>query len=535
MIESIISGENRRKVVCLNATPGAGKSMIPLISGKLIESGLADKICWVVPRKALQSQGEAGFQDPFFREKLGHDLSIRTSTNDVDPCRGLDGFATTYQAVGMDNEILRFEFARNRYILILDEFHHVALDGKWHQAIEPLFTHAEYIILMTGTMERGDQKEIAYTRCDMEVIHYTREDAYRDRAILPVEFHLLDGKVEFSSASTGRMCLNSFKAAGGNKSIASKALFTALNTEFAFQLLQESVAHWSHWRAKVNPGAQLLLVTVDYKHANDVLGWLRAKNIPSDIATSHETAKAIKAIRRFKAGEIPALVSIAMAYEGLDVPSVSHIASLTRIRSAPWIIQMIARAVRIDKALPYEQQVAHIFSPADPLMQSIVDQIRADETNAKAPEEGTRKKKQLKMFEQDEKEPDIIPINGKMTGKNSKVWGFHGTPAAGRIETPGEKEARIRKEIESHVRQFAFVNRYKNGRINGEIKKHFGKSRDHMTLRELERCLDHVRATYPLGGGPDRSPAPRVSGGGAVSRRRGTGRRVTSKVVPFSG
>ena len=48
-------------------------------------------------------------------------------------------------------------------------------------------------------------------------------------------------------------------------------------------------------------------------------------------------------------GKLDVLVTVAMAYEGLDIPAVSHLICLTRIRSTPWIEQMTARANRIDR------------------------------------------------------------------------------------------------------------------------------------------------------------------------------------------
>ena len=92
------------KVVDIIATPGAGKSSIPIQATRLIKAGLADAILWVVPRSALQNQGERGFFDPFFMEMFNHNSMIRASTNDRNPCRGTDGFVTTYQAVAVDKE-----------------------------------------------------------------------------------------------------------------------------------------------------------------------------------------------------------------------------------------------------------------------------------------------------------------------------------------------------------------------------------------------------------------------------------------------
>ena len=62
------------------------------------------------------------------------------------------------------------------------------------------------------------------------------------------------------------------------------------------------------------------------------------------------------------------LVTVAMAYEGLDAPEVAVVAALTHIRSRPWLEQMIARATRVDPhAGPYESQRALVFHPDDPL------------------------------------------------------------------------------------------------------------------------------------------------------------------------
>jgi hypothetical protein len=63
-----------------------------------------------------------------------------------------------------------------------------------------------------------------------------------------------------------------------------------------------------------------------------------------------------------------------MAYEGLDVKPITHIACLTRIRSKPWIEQMLARATRHDPdAGPWYSQEAHVFTPDDKMMHIVVD------------------------------------------------------------------------------------------------------------------------------------------------------------------
>ena len=157
----IVGGSGITKII-INATPGSGKSCIPMIAaGSLIPAGLADALCWVVPRSALQDQGERNFLDPFFRDMFGHRLVIRSSTNDVNPCRGTNGFVTTYQALVADvHRSVDREFSRKRFILVLDEFHHVLDGGLWHKAIARLVEKATYLVLMTGTMARGDMRRI---------------------------------------------------------------------------------------------------------------------------------------------------------------------------------------------------------------------------------------------------------------------------------------------------------------------------------------------------------------------------------------
>jgi hypothetical protein len=83
----------------------------------------------------------------------------------------------------------------------------------------------------------------------------------------------------------------------------------------------------------------------------------------SDERDAHET------LASFRLRPEPSvLITVAMAYEGLDVPEVAVVAALTHIRSRPWLEQMVARATRVDPhAGPYDEQRALVFHPDDPL------------------------------------------------------------------------------------------------------------------------------------------------------------------------
>ncbi|MDA7583906.1 DEAD/DEAH box helicase family protein [Luminiphilus sp.] len=145
-------------------TPGGGKSLIPQLACNILKSSdIVDKLCWVVPRELLQEQGATDFQSQKGRSLAQHNLSIFEATNDCDPTRGTDGYVTTYQAIAADSAgINAFEFERSRYLLVLDEVHHVQDGGQWHRQLAPLVERAEFLILLTGTLERGDRKPIAF-------------------------------------------------------------------------------------------------------------------------------------------------------------------------------------------------------------------------------------------------------------------------------------------------------------------------------------------------------------------------------------
>ncbi len=157
------------------------------------------------------------------------------------------------------------------------------------------------------------------------------------------------------------------------------ALFTALRTGFAEALLRrafESARTLRGQRRAAGLGprglGKLLVVAPDQAQARRYLDLLRAwvprsqadsvRLATSDERDAHETLAAYR-LRP----EPSALVTVAMAYEGLDAPEVAVVAALTHIRSRPWLEQMVARATRVDPhAGPYEGQRALVFHPDDP-------------------------------------------------------------------------------------------------------------------------------------------------------------------------
>ena len=407
--DDIIGGDNSHRVFYGSITPGGGKSALPLLLTRLFPM-LADKLCWVVPRVTLGVQAEQAFVNKRLHNLFPHTRSMRHATNSYDPSRGTDGYSTTYQAVAAEPKLHQYEFERHRYILFLDEPHHVKThftqpehpDFAWAHAIQPLIDRAKLVFYASGTFARHDQKPILGIpyiitpdgyRIDFptgQLLSYTRTKALEEKAIVPLDFIVRDSKAMWRDSNGQTVERDSFD----ETSYESGAMLeSVLETNFARELLADTVKHWLDHRQYVFATGKLLVVAPNITLARRYLDWLRKDHgLKADIATSDDSAKAMEAIAAFKGRHKPtldALVTVGMAYEGLDVPAITHIACLTRYRSRPWLEQCFARACR---TMP-GKHTGYIFAPDDPLLRDVMDVIYQEQRDAiakdpEAPEPG---------------------------------------------------------------------------------------------------------------------------------------------------
>src|SRR5215211_5064155 len=429
IVEAIATGQTDLADILAAVTPGGGKSLLPVIAAaRLIPAGVVDRVCWIVPRDSLRLQAEEAFADPVWRAALGHSVSVRAAENAPDPCRGLRGYVTTYQGVAAAPGLHLVEFRRHRYLLVVDEVHHLPSgagidplapddEAGWSRAILPLLETARARLLLSGTLERADGRAIlwlpykrgerARTReVDLEapgfaVVGYSRAQALAEKAVLPVRFGALDGEAEWLDEERRRI---GPQRLSGAPEVARAALFTALRTGFADHLLRRAFAATRELRASRRDArgipageaarglGKLLVVAPDQENARRYLarlrGWMGQRNADeAAIATSDEPG-ATETLAAFRLLPRPSvLVTVAMAYEGLDAPEVAVVAALTHIRSRAWLEQMIARATRVDPhAGAYETQPALVFHPDDPLFAKFRQRIETEQgTSARRP------------------------------------------------------------------------------------------------------------------------------------------------------
>ena len=508
--DHIAAGEPIRRIFA-SVTPGGGKSALPGILADRLFPKIADRILWVVPRNTLREQGESDFPD-WSRYR------IRAAGNEADPCRGTQGYVTTYQAIVADPARHLETLSSGRWIVFLDEPHHCLAGGSWDSAVAPLVTCSRLVVYASGTFARGDGQPIAGLDYDdagrpllgdgpeTATIRYTRSHALREGAIVPVHFRHLDGRAEWEDVEGERQEADSI--AGGD--YASAALFTALRTGYAFGLLEETVSHWLTYRRDVFPVGKLLVVAPNIETAGVYLEHLRARGLGALIATSDDSPAAADAIARFKGHALPStdiLVTVAMAYEGMSVPAVSHIACLTHIRSIPWLEQCFARA---NRTAPGKTE-AFIFGPADDRYRVAIASIEAEQVQALADARQGLEAGNEKGFESEGGggQPRIRPIGSAAYREGPTLFEFP-APAIERPDGglgPKAAEKLLRSEIHKHIEAFLALKRPGSKAayqriLFGRLKELVGgKAREDCTVDELTKQYAWLKENAKIGAG----------------------------------
>lgn len=544
--------------ILADVTPGGGKGSLDAIFFSYAkERGLVQKVASIVPRESLKIQAELAFQDTFLHPFIPRPHKIRAAGNDINPSRGTAGYVTTYQAVSQDPRLHTQELERWPYMLVLDEIQFVEAGSAWHQSLIPLVERAKILIFKSGTLMRGNKKKIAFLKYDesgglraplilqatekQRIIRYSRSDALKEHAILPIYFERVDGQATWLEDLDSDEPVTVTLSKAEERTAA--AIYTVLREEYALQLLDAAIDHWLKY-LKFNPRSKILIIAPNIslgkkylKHAAKRIG---ERDV--DIATSDDTEEARTNIDRLKGRTGPplkALVTVAMAYVGMDCPQITHIACLTHIRANGWIEQMLARATRVDKGAhggSWEKQAAYVWAPDDSLFSQAIEQIR------------TEQDPYILMREEIEKPPSgspapsmpsseiLIPINGVLTDitafdmqtgeicnaeeaekyrKIGEQAGFghlspieikrivdaaknykpeETTPSFDQVKTltESEEEREIRKTLDEKVHEAGNHDRERIVELNGRLKRLF-KERDQMTLPELKAALQYVK------------------------------------------
>jgi superfamily II DNA or RNA helicase len=498
ILKEILQGKPIREIIC-SVCPGGGKSFLGVIAAINLIPIISKKIVWVVPRNSLKYQAEEEFLNPLWGTKI----RVRAADNNsYDLFKGCDGYITTYQAISANPDVHLKTFQEHRPILLLDEFHHIAEGSEWHKAIKPLVDAATLVVLASGTLSRGDGNKIAFLRyisgkpyldnnTTRRVIQYSRSAAIADGTIMPVQFHLVDGNATWEEMDGHR----NTSALSGEES--AKALFTALRTEFADHLLNISLREFTEI-SYIYREATMLVVAPNIEIAKTYYDYLARRGHKVRIATSEDTPQARRNIQDFKRGVFHILVTVAMAYEGLNVPSISVICCLSHIRSVPWLEQCFARANRIKPG----KKKAIVFAPADWAFKKAVKMIEQEQL---VPLENPDNQQELlsqgeRQEGKGEAKPWIIPVSSSASNGVSDAPPPIDLPPC----SPSEAEKILRKNINGVITLFLENTPHGNKQTQSKMlyrsmKLQCGKPIKEMNQSELEKVWLWVRKEYGKG------------------------------------
>lgn len=528
--EDIATGKISDTKTVAHITPGGGKSLAAAVFAReLIKHKRINRVVWICPRTSLSRQAADGFQDPDFNPFYSARMADNVPPLFRDVNLGRCCYTTTYQSVIARPQLHLDELKGRNYLVILDEPHHLSVQGEedeesefdegaWIAAIEPIVEGAVHTLLMTGTIERHDKKKIPFIDYEEDGdrifpkkdIFYSRYDALVEESIVPIEFTFASGWAEYED-DDGKHKVEISLAEGKE---VSKVIQTFLSkTAFRDQLLKKGLDHWMEARKRYPSRA--IVACASQAMARSVAEQIEKiyKGVKVALAISEDGAaaqRAIKAFRRREEGDV--LVTVGMAYEGLDVPDCKHLVCLTDYRSIPWLEQLFARVTRVDykaiaAGITYEDQKAYIFVPDDPKMKAVVSHLMEEQ------DRGIKVREQNKEEEQVEEEDDEEESEGSAPGSTFKPLGAGATGSStGTLDmmvisddtsaipvATAESEKEIRKKIEMLTRRRDIIKRLPSGSTNKLLYSQFGKSRSKMGETELKKVLTYLESLHSNG------------------------------------
>lgn len=398
---------------------GSGKELFAIASFRtLYDLGAADVAIVFTPNMSLVDQFSTSFTDVEYNPD-----TVAWPSDNVEPLLRDHGgkkciaVVASYQALFAAADkyvrlVKRCHEQGKRVVLVLDEAHHLALQQGWHSALmEELYCHPAVVhrIVMSGTLMRWDGEEIPVVPYRLEDgkkypivnIHFSLAAAINAKVVCPFSITLGDGHTTWD-ANDGEGEVHKQIAAQTNDKDAKRAIRGALKGpedtdeedacpfRYRLWLTEKGIEHWNECRRKGHR-TRMVVVCANRKAARRICRNIMAmdkvmpdgslKKIDAVLAImpdkgEKDVSKAV--ISSFQGGSHDVLVTVGMAYEGLNVPDVKHVILLTNSRSTVILTQAASRANRALSGMPYDNQRAYIFAMDDKLTREWIDFLRAE-------------------------------------------------------------------------------------------------------------------------------------------------------------
>lgn len=395
----------------LHAFPGSGKSLVQLVSAKLLlAQGHIDYVVICVPSEYLQNQMEHDAQSyGLYLNKKNFKLKDHQQ-----------GIVTTYQKLSYVNQSTgRFKNAEeiaelcehSRVLVCADEMHHLGTDKSWSQAFTIAFNQTKARLMTSGTPFRSDGVAIPWARYIDRKMDLSPPHAYsygygtskwnpnfsalKSKVVRDLVIHPYTGtvkyKVDVYSGMTNQQStayfthdisdnlrdtyadettqfIDSLTSARRTAALECGTPANPYGTDFVKRMLIDADAQLTEIR-RFHPWAGGLVVCKNVKHADAVAKALThwTNHVPEVIHSDKGIDKAT--IQKFRMDKTPArkrwIVSVKMVSEGVDIPHLRTLVYLTDITAPMYWMQVIGRVLRVEPGLEWDTQTAHVYQYAD--------------------------------------------------------------------------------------------------------------------------------------------------------------------------
>jgi hypothetical protein len=385
-----------------------------------------------------------------------------------------------------------------------------------------------------GDPARLEDPDLLYPARD---IIYTLPDGQAEHGLIGFDFDEYKGKVGFeANGKTYEKVLEQRDPA-----FEGRKLQTYLEDRRVWQpILDDMVVSWRHYNHEMHGYRSRLLTIAHNKHLARLHAAYLEKHhgIPMLLALDDEH-RVHKAIDEFRHRRTPhqGIATCGMAYIGLSVRDLSHMAYLTTNRAMTYAIQAFNRVTRFDPAapVPWEYQLARFFIPKDPKMIAIRNAMMAmqypgvrggEETSCGRkppppppppppfmPKYGeitgrdfqtqenpivhnsgvdylVRAVPKLNLLTRSEVESVWLSARGQSANPDPPYTATHAEHGASEEEALRTQIQIIANEIDSRMARRYGKDRHPPGWCNGYLIRQFHKSRTEMGALELQAVLD---------------------------------------------
>ncbi|REK89557.1 ATP-dependent helicase [Streptomyces inhibens] len=358
-------------------TPGAGKTIFALyVAATLKEMGVISRVAVYVPSDSLRQQW-ADVASVFGLELLP--VKDPSDYND----RESDGFVATYAQMNASGAERAFRAVTSTPTLaILDEVHHLGDNKTWGEGTQRALTHAENILMLTGTPWRSDDCPIPWCRYDAETgrvlvdFAYEYGNAVADNVCRAVEIHAYDGQARYLDNATE--ITKSLRDTGTGRELG--RMFDAVfdpEQEWTPALLNKAHQLLVDRRRDV-PDAGGLVVTDSKETAKAIAKLLTLISGQEPTVVISEDDHAVEKLNGFREdGSKMWLVAIRMVSEGVDVPRLMVGCYLSRWKTPLFFRQYVGRFVRTRPECPPHFD-AHIIIPAVSVLMELGTEIEQE-------------------------------------------------------------------------------------------------------------------------------------------------------------